>query len=197
MNDIVILNEMNDLIIDDRFPEWGFNIEEGIIYSFITNRPIGSLKNKNTENTYLLVSNNKYGHRGIHQYIWMVANKCDIPNGYHIHHIDGNKQNNSIYNLELIEAHKHLSEHNIGHKNNLGKHHTEETKNKISNTKRNIPNIKSRKKVAQLTLDGELIKIWDSMTDAENSGFSASGISQCCRGKKNTHKKFKWIYYEK
>ncbi len=32
-----------------------------------------------------------------------------IPEGYHVHHIDGDKQNNRVDNLEIINAHDHLS----------------------------------------------------------------------------------------
>lgn len=68
----------------------------------------------------------------------MVGHQCEIPkdekgNPYHVHHIDGNKQNNSIYNLELLSP----SEHNKKHPNQmLGKHHSEETKKIISDKKK-------------------------------------------------------------
>ena len=34
----------------------------------------------------------------------------DIPKGYHVHHKDGNKQNNKVDNLEIIHPAKHHSE---------------------------------------------------------------------------------------
>lgn len=46
----------------------------------------------------------------MHRYVWSFYNG-DIPNGFHIHHKDENRANNSIDNLELVEAHKHMSEH--------------------------------------------------------------------------------------
>lgn len=46
----------------------------------------------------------------LHRYVWEKNNGC-IPKGYHIHHIDGNVDNNSIGNLELISAGEHLSSH--------------------------------------------------------------------------------------
>lgn len=49
-------------------------------------------------------------HKRLHQYIWEY-NNGKIPKGYHIHHIDLNKDNNSIENLSLMKAYDHLSLH--------------------------------------------------------------------------------------
>jgi hypothetical protein len=38
----------------------------------------------------------------------------NIPQGYHIHHIDGNKFNNEISNLLLVLGSEHTSGHNKG-----------------------------------------------------------------------------------
>lgn len=46
----------------------------------------------------------------LHNYIWQKYNG-EIPKGYHVHHIDENKDNNDISNLELLKAFDHLSLH--------------------------------------------------------------------------------------
>ena len=38
----------------------------------------------------------------VHRLVWEQANRCRVPKGFHVHHIDNNKQNNSIYNLSLV-----------------------------------------------------------------------------------------------
>lgn len=43
--------------------------------------------------------------------IYSLYYKVDIPSGYCIHHIDGNKSNNSIDNLQLLTAVEHMSIH--------------------------------------------------------------------------------------
>ena len=48
--------------------------------------------------------------KSLHRVVW-EDNFGEIPNGFHIHHIDGNKDNNEISNLEMINAHDHLSNH--------------------------------------------------------------------------------------
>jgi len=45
-----------------------------------------------------------------HRWVWINIHG-NIPKGYHIHHKDENKSNNSIENLELIEKSRHLSIH--------------------------------------------------------------------------------------
>ena len=45
-----------------------------------------------------------------HRYLWFEQNG-EIPDGHHIHHIDGNPLNNSIENLQLLLGKNHLSEH--------------------------------------------------------------------------------------
>lgn len=49
----------------------------------------------------------------MHRYVWERYNGA-IPKGFHIHHIDKNKDNNDISNLELVEGRKHLSIHMEG-----------------------------------------------------------------------------------
>ena len=50
------------------------------------------------------------------------------------------------------------------------------------------------KKVHQSTLDGKLVKTWDSTKDTVKNSFCPSGVAACCRGKINTYKGFKWGY---
>jgi len=51
------------------------------------------------------------------------------------------------------------------------------------------------RKVIQLTLDDEIIKIWDSIKSAQIT-LKIYGISLCCRGLRKTCGKFKWKYLE-
>jgi len=45
-----------------------------------------------------------------HRWVWLNIHKM-IPKGYHIHHINENKSDNRIENLELIEKSRHMSHH--------------------------------------------------------------------------------------
>lgn len=50
------------------------------------------------------------------------------------------------------------------------------------------------KKAIQLTLNGEPIKIWDSIREVDRHGFSSTCVVKCCKGYRRTHKGFKWMY---
>jgi hypothetical protein len=46
----------------------------------------------------------------LHRHVWEQA-YGDIPNGWHIHHKDGNRENNSLANLELVSRQRHFGLH--------------------------------------------------------------------------------------
>ena len=82
----------------------------------------------------------------------------------------------------------------------MGRKVKEETKEKISETlkgrycRENNPN---KKKVVKLSLDGEFICIYDSLSEgARDVGGYVDHICRCCKGKLNKHKGFKWVYLE-
>lgn len=95
-----------------------------------------------------------------------------------------------------------------------GKHHTEETRQKISKALKGKPsrlkgkkmteerrqkNIEASKKrcktIYQYTLDGELVRIWESIRECGRNGFNRSCITKCCLGIQKEHKGYKWSYF--
>ena len=86
-------------------------------------------KAKIYEDYYIIVGGVNDGKK-LHRLIYESFHKvCLLPKTI-IHHIDGNKQNNCILNLEALT----WGEHTILHR--TGKKHSEETKLKISNSKK-------------------------------------------------------------
>lgn len=51
-----------------------------------------------------------------------------------------------------------------------------------------------KKRICQLSLDGELIKIYDKITDACSEGFRRSGILGCANGRYKQSLGFQWCY---
>lgn len=67
--------------------------------------------------------------------------------------------------------------------------------NRRNFTKPNYPkNRADSKKVNQLTMDGQLVKEWQSIQECGRNGFNLSGVWRCCRGKLKHYKKFIWKY---
>lgn len=56
---------------------------------------------------------------------------------------------------------------------------------------------KKRKSVIQTTIDDLFVKEWKSAADAVDFGYNRSHISDCCRGERKTHKKYKWKFKQK
>ena len=81
----------------------------GRLKSFKKHKSGYILSNKNQKGDYLSVilkGNNKVRHTRIH--ILVVESFIgDIPKGYQVHHIDGNKQNNCVDNLEIVSTRTH------------------------------------------------------------------------------------------
>ena len=55
---------------------------------------------------------------------------------------------------------------------------------------------KRKGKVAQVSLDVGLVKVWDFAAQASEDGFSKAAVGMCLKGKMDTHKGFKWMYLE-
>lgn len=56
---------------------------------------------------------------------------------------------------------------------------------------------KRSKRVFQYTKDGRLVKEWPSLQSCNEFGFNFKNISACCKGKRKTHKGYKWSYFNK
>ena len=128
------------------------------------------------------------------------------PEGYVIHHKDGNKLNNEFSNLEyMLDAdHRRLhlkdtiadyqftSESQSGENNSFfGKHHTEE-----SNRKNREAHI--GRAVVVMNDDFEIVKTFECLDDAERAGYTRHSAKLACCGKNgNLGHKYKnmfWYY---
>ena len=131
----------------------------------------------------------------------------EFINGYL--ELDKDKKNdtdNKSYTMKYCTWLPRPENHGLAMK---GKHHTEETKSKISEALQGENNPKTMlgklgsecpnsKKVAQYDKQMlELIKIWDSMHDVERElGIANSHISACCKGKQKSAGGYIWRYVE-
>lgn len=88
---------------------------------------------------YYKISSRKEGnHRKyLHKLIFEDFYGFKVPNGFVVHHKDGNKLNNCILNLQLMNAKEHSKLHNSGlNSPNFGKHHSKKTKKRMSDAQK-------------------------------------------------------------
>lgn len=90
-------------------------------------------------NGYYTIVSRKEGNHGkkLHRLIYEDYHKVTILDGYHVHHKNGNKEHNYISNLELIDPFSHNKVHHSNKSIGMyGKKHSEETKQKMSNSQK-------------------------------------------------------------
>lgn len=137
----------------------------------------------------VLSINGKHYQRYIHR---LVA-KTFIPNVHNypeVNHKDENPSNNKVTNLEWCTSKQN---------SNYGNHGLHISKSSKQSKRKHIACInngmKTAKPVIQLTLNGKVVKCWESMGQAaKQGGFSRCNIRQCCNGQYKQHKGYKWKF---
>ena len=128
---------------------------------------------------YLFVNlskNGKVKNFSIHRLVAQTF--LDNPNNLPcVNHKDECKTNNNVTNLEFCTY-----EYN----SNFG---TRNERIAAKNT-----NGKLSKTVLQYDLEGNFIREWESTAECGRNGFNRRHITECCRGKRKTHKKYIWRY---
>lgn len=129
---------------------------------------------------YLVVhlsKNREYKMCRVHRLVaeTFIPNPDNLPQ---VNHIDENKENNRVDNLEWKSPKGNC---NHGTRNE-----------RISDAQINDPN--KSKRVLQFTLDGEFVREWPSICECGRNGFSKGNVWSCCNGKKPQYKGFLWMY---
>lgn len=139
------------------------------------------LKQQIDRNGYLFVSLCKNG-KAKHYFVHRLVAEAFIPNPHNlpmVNHKDENPLINRPENLEWCD---------VKYNNNYGTRNKRSSESKI--------NGKCSKPVLQYDLQGNFIKEWPSMMEAERNGFNSAHICLSCQNKPNhkTHKGFIWKY---
>lgn len=163
---------------------------DGLIHFFATG------KGRYPNDRWTWGSENKKGYlrakiggesKGVHQWVYLTF-VGKIPKGWDVNHLDENKHNNRVENLEVCSHEKNC---NWGSRNE-----------KIVAARKGLYNIKSSKPVEAIDKDtGKVIYTFPSTREAERQGFNQGNISQCCRNcfnrpGNNIYKGFIWRYKE-
>ena len=115
----------------------------------------------------------------VHRLVWMAFNG-EIQEDFEVNHIDEDKTNNKLENLNLMT---HTQNMNFGTRNErIAKAH--------------INNPSKSKPVIAFDTDGNLAFEFPSTMEAERNGFNQGDLVSCCRGERRTHRGYRWRYKE-
>lgn len=146
----------------------------------------------------------------VHRLVYLAIHK-EIPEGYDIHHIDGDKHNNNPDNLIAIPHSEHLSLHKKGFKP------TQATREKMSKSQKALNrtispeqrekmveghkgkkhkksvHLPQRKPICAIGEDGTIL-YYDYVNQTAEDGFKPANVSQCCQGTRKSHHGFQFKY---
>lgn len=146
-----------------------------------------------------IIKSNPDGRRG---YLRAVIYKDNIGTSYSIHRLvafaflenpEGKREVNHKNGIKIDNKANNL-EWSTGTENRLHAYHVLKVRKPLEG--RFGKNHHTSKPVNQLSMNGELIKRWDSAADIQRSwiGAKAANISACCKGKLKQCKGFKWEF---
>lgn len=102
-----------------------------------------------------------------------------------VNHKDENKLNNEVSNLEWCDQ---LYNRNYG---------TGEQRRLESFMRSSESHNKKQSPVIQMTKKGETVKRYKSIKEAGDDGYNMTCITNCCKGKRKSHRGFTWKYDKK
>lgn len=114
----------------------------------------------------------------VHRLVAVAFDPRGEKPGAQVNHIDGNKANNHIRNLEWCT----------------------QTENLVHSVRTGLRDMKrctnaTKKAVEQRTLDKQFVKTWDSMSEAARAlNIPVGNISYCCAGRIRQAGGFKWNF---
>lgn len=139
-------------------------------------------KQKELETGYLQVGlwrKSKVRYKFVHRLVAQafIPNPDNLPE---VNHKDENIKNNYVLNLEWC-----TSKYNA----NYGTRNQRVTEQ--------IKNGKCSKPIKQLEIDGTLVKIWPSISEAGRNSFDLRSIERCLSGEYKQHHGYRWQYLDK
>lgn len=172
---------------------YGVNVE-GVIYSLRANgqrrkQPM-PMKLRKSREGYLWLTIYQDTRQGIERKTYFahrLVALAYLPNPFNlpqVNHKDGVKTNNHPDNLEWVTASENMQH---AHANGLTSH-SYPWKGKFNE------NHNKSRAIQQLTLNGELIRVFPSAREAQRQGFSQGNIHSVIYGKRKSHKGYLWAY---
>ena len=176
---------MKAILKIDNFSNYEIYPKDGKIWSLKYNKFLKESKSSNGYSPCTLTADDgSIWKTNLHRVIY-TACYGGIPEGMQVNHIDENKDNNSIFNLNLMTPKENT---NWGTRNERARKTLKGTRTNRIDLSRPVGAYKN----------GILQFTFSSTADAGRNGFDHSCIGKCCRGVKNykSHKGYNWKYID-
>ena len=126
-----------------------------------------------------LFKNKKYKHHLVHRLVYEAFNG-EIPEGLQVNHINEDKTDNRLCNLNLMTRKENM---------NWGTHN-QRVAEANTNGKLSVP-------LYQIIPEtGQIVREWPSTAECGRNGFDPGSVSKCCNGKQKQHKGFIFRFKE-
>ena len=138
---------------------------------------------------YYVIKSWKEGNNGkrLHRLVFEDFYKIKLPSDIVIHHDDGDKTNNEIWNLIPLTKGEHTTLHNRGNTWSRGKYVPKETRQKQSEAhKGKVIPLSARTNRSRVTSTTGFLRVYQKKTKTTNQGFS------WCYQYQDKNKKHNW-----
>jgi hypothetical protein len=155
----------------------------GNVRNVLKGRSLAGWTNSDGYRIVKLFDNGKFCQISVHRLVAITF----VPNPdnlLEVNHLDGDKQNNMVSNLEWSTRSNNVShayrvlQCKSGFRSNIG-----------------IISASKRKKVKQMDINGNEVKVWSSASEASRDlSICRTSISDCCNSRLQIAGGFKWVF---
>ena len=152
--------------------------EDGRIWSYSHKKFLKPQTTKDGyKRVYLTDNEGKIKWYYLHRVVWESVTGEQIPEVMQVNHIDEDKTNNHINNLNLMTCKENI---------NYSTGNERRSKSMTNNPKRS--------KYVGAYKDGNLVLSFPSTKECGRNGFNQGSVASCCRGERKSHKGYEWRY---